>query len=231
MQWPAFCVSFCFLWGSVSPSMPLSSPVAGAEGRERTSSSNSITWYAGAAGRLMLVTFSDECTRSDASEAFSRKERESHSDTFPVSCSHSLLFRQVPGPAVTFWPSSCCSSARVTVRLRGRGAGRGGKRGTKAPTHGDAARKPAGRSPENCHGAQTERGRFLCSPPKHCVSPTQRAPTLSRRQNTLHPAGSSSLPSAPHAWGLGTQDLSRASEQCWERQTDFRLVASGSGEG
>lgn len=60
MQWPAFCVSLCFLWGSVIPSMLLSPPVTGAEGKERTSSSNSIMWYAGAAGRLMLVTLSDD---------------------------------------------------------------------------------------------------------------------------------------------------------------------------
>lgn len=42
MQWPAFCVSLCFLWGSVTPSTLLSPPLAGAEGKERTSSSNSI---------------------------------------------------------------------------------------------------------------------------------------------------------------------------------------------
>lgn len=78
MQWPAFCVSLCFLWGSVTPSTLLSPPLAGAEGKERTSSSNSIMWYAGAAGRLMLVTLSEDCTRNDASEAFSRKNRKSH---------------------------------------------------------------------------------------------------------------------------------------------------------
>lgn len=62
MQWPAFCVSLDFLWASVIPSMVLSPspPAAGAEGKDRTSSSNSIMWYAGAAGRLMLVTLSDD---------------------------------------------------------------------------------------------------------------------------------------------------------------------------
>lgn len=60
MQWPVFCVSLCFPWGSVTPSRVLSPPAAGAEGKERTSSSNSIRWYVGAAGRLMLVTLSDD---------------------------------------------------------------------------------------------------------------------------------------------------------------------------
>lgn len=54
------------------------SPLApGAEGKDRTSSSNSITWYAGAVGRAMLVTLSEDWIRSRAVQHSSVGDKES----------------------------------------------------------------------------------------------------------------------------------------------------------
>jgi hypothetical protein len=55
----------------------VSPPDAGAEGKDRTSSSNSITWYAGAVGRPMLVTLSEDWIRSRAVEHSSVGDRKS----------------------------------------------------------------------------------------------------------------------------------------------------------
>lgn len=85
MPEPAFSLS-CFLQSSVIPSVPLSTLDAGAEGEDRTSSSNSITWYAGAAGRPMLVTLSDDWIRSNAEEDSSvgnGKPSQEYSISFP----------------------------------------------------------------------------------------------------------------------------------------------------
>lgn len=66
MQGAPLCLSFCFLGGSGVPSVALSPLHTGADGRDRTSSSNSITWYAGVAGSPMLVTLSEDWIRNTA---------------------------------------------------------------------------------------------------------------------------------------------------------------------